>query len=462
MIDFSTYQTLFEKQGKHLLGAALPWLNQCRAEALSTTIEIDREAWKYTNFDFLPAQFSTRQGGSTQTCGAPSIDPSLQNLTETQLVFIDGVFQPARSTKQEDLPKGLTLLPLSEALEDETHAAQIQKTLTTDKNWQASPLAMLNRGFFSEGVFLHLEKNTLLEKSILISQFTTRACPTNHLQTLNIIQIDAGAHATLIEEYQGKAALLHNHVNLVQTGRNAGLHFYKIQEESLETNHIHTSFITMADHSSFHGFTMDIGGNYIRNEAHGDLNGERICCDLRGMQLGENKQIFDSFFPVIHQKPLSCSSQLYKSVLSGQARNIFYGKIKIPLGAHGSSAHQLNKNLLLSERAQAFTRPELEILENDINCSHGATVGQLDDKALYYLMTRGLDKKTATGFLIEGFLDEMIEPIQNGAIREALYKIVRAWLQRNSLYTSDSEKKTCCGRHGNKKTCQERGSKNDL
>ena len=437
MIDYSVYKDFFEKQFSSLIGVDIPWVAAYRKKAFDY-IDVnenaeDKEAWKYTDFSFLPENFSTSKTHNIfERCPIQN-DCILQNFDAYKLVFVDGVFQQKFSTKKEELPKGVSLLPLSNAIKDTVHSEIIKQQISSDKKLQKSKLANINLGLFSEGSFIHIKKNTLVEKPIFLTQITTNSCPVNNLQTLNIIQIDDNAHAMLIENYQGKANLLHNHVNIIKTEKNAGLHFYKIQREGFETNHIHTSFLDMEENSSFHSFIVETGGKYIRNEVHADLNGSRICCDLRGMILGKKEQIFDGFFPIEHKAPLSCSSQLFKSILSDDAKNIFYGKIFIPRGAYGSSAHQLNKNILLSNRAKAFTRPELEIYENDINCSHGATVGQLDDKALHYLMTRGIDKKAATNLLIEGFLFDMIEPIQNKTLKELVSKALKNWLYDSSL-----------------------------
>ncbi|MBT5107066.1 MAG: Fe-S cluster assembly protein SufD, partial [Rhodospirillaceae bacterium] len=230
------------------------------------------------------------------------------------------------------------------------------------------------------------------------------------------------------ESHVGEGAYFSNGVAEFAVGDDAVLNHYKIQDESDEAYHIADSTLRLEDRSTYDGFVYQAGGLLARNEIHASLGGEHIECRANGAYLGGGKQHIDNTVFIDHAKPGSRSREVYKGVLDNDARAVFQGKILVRKDAQKTDGFQLNKALLLSRGAEIDSKPELEIYADDVKCSHGATVGELDADALFYLRTRGIDEAAARNLLISAFVTEAIEEIQSQAVRDALSDLVRGKL----------------------------------
>ena len=247
-----------------------------------------------------------------------------------------------------------------------------------------------------------------------------------HSPVLKVI-LDEGAELTLIERHEGQGAYWKNMSVEISLAANAKLHHYRmIEDKSVAT--IQTK-ITQDRDSSYHGFSIVHGGSLVRNETHAALNGENAECDLSGLNLLKGRQHNDTTIILEHKAPHCNSSQFFRSILDDESRAVFQGKIHVHKIAQKTDGYQLSNALLLSDRAEMDTKPELEIYADDVKCSHGATCGQLDDEPLFYLRSRGLSESEARMLLVQAFMDEVVDKVADEDIRALVKNKAETWLQ---------------------------------
>ncbi|GJL84641.1 MAG: hypothetical protein DHS20C02_04160 [Micavibrio sp.] len=247
-----------------------------------------------------------------------------------------------------------------------------------------------------------------------------------HSPVLKVI-LEEGAELTLIERHEGQGAYWKNMSVDITLGVNAKLHHYRIiEDESVVT--LNTQ-ISQEKDSSYHGFAIIQDGSLIRNEAHAVLNGENAECDLSGLNLLKGEQHGDTTIVIEHKAPHCNSSQFFRSVLDDEARGVFQGKVHVHQIAQKTDGYQLSNALLLSERAEMDTKPELEIYADDVKCSHGATCGQLDDEPLFYLRSRGLSEAEARMLIVQAFVSEVADKIVDENMRTSIKNKAETWLQ---------------------------------
>lgn len=363
------------------------------------------EAWKYTrlstlmNEDFLsPHDINT----VTKATIAPY---HIDNLACYSLVFINGVMHSSLSE--------------SDTL-DIVHEA---KPLTYDA------VSTLNAAFATNSITLHIPENTRLDRPIHIISL---ASATTSIHPQIALHMHKNSSATLIETHAGldDTSYWTNPTTQIKLAEHATLHHLKIQQDSTKAYHTATSHCEMRDHSIYHNFSLYTGALLARNTLHTDIKGQHAACHLYGAYLAREKQHIDNYLPIIHHAPHSYSNQSYKGVLDDRATGIFYGKISVPPGAIKTDAHQLNHNLLLAEHAVAYSRPELEIETDDVQCSHGSAIGAIDLDALFYLQSRGIPEAEARRLVVEGFVADVFDSVQNTAMKTHLIQHVQAWLAK--------------------------------
>ena len=247
----------------------------------------------------------------------------------------------------------------------------------------------------------------------------------------NLIIIEKGATATVLEHYaSGDCVCLTNAVTNIVLEEGARLAWYKVQEEGPETFHIGTTNVTLARDSAFTSFTLDLGARIARNDLSVSLEGEGAECTMNGLYVASANGHVDNHTSVDHTASFTPSRQLYKGVLTDNARAVFNGKIIARRGTHQVDAHQTNNNLLLSDRSMVDTKPQLEIFADDLKCSHGATVGQLDEEAIFYLASRGIGPAQSRRILTYGFAEAVLALAPDTRIREYMSGLVREKLTR--------------------------------
>jgi Fe-S cluster assembly protein SufD len=281
-----------------------------------------------------------------------------------------------------------------------------------------NPFVALNTANFEDGAFLHIPPNTVVEEPLWID-FT--AAPERTTHPRNLIIIGAGSQARIVERYRGRGAYFTNAVTEIVVGENAIVEHVKLEEESPDAFHVATTQVHQSRNSNFKSHNISLGGLLVRNDVNAVLS---TGCEgtLNGLYLASGRQHVDNHTALDHAAPHAASHELYKGILDGASSAVFNGKIFVRKDAQKTDSKQTNKNLVLSENCVINTKPELQILADDVRCTHGATIGQLDEEALFYLRARGIGKTDARDILIYAFARDVIDRIGIPGIREHLEK----------------------------------------
>lgn len=419
MTETSTekYLTEFSNVKSALFGQNLPWLEAIRKKA-ARSIDTSgfphpkHEEWKYTDIKGITEKFFQPIQGSAPSILWKELDQLGLDLTDTHpVVFLDGRFTPLFSDTT-DLPKGVTIGSLQNVLTADPNA--IRKYLARFSEPSATIFTDLNTAFLNDGAVIKLGRNAILKNPIqLVFISTTQETPVLS-QPRNVIILEEGAQASVIQSYVGlnqKSDYLTNSVTEIVLEENAHLIHTLVQEERRQTYHINTIQALQAGNSRFDSHTFTFGGGLTRNNLNIELESENSECTLNGLFIIGEGQHVDNHTRVDHFKPECTSNELYKGILDEGSRGVFNGKVYVHPDAQKTVAYQQNPNLLLSRNAEIDTKPQLEIYANDVKCSHGATVGQLDEKSVFYLQSRGLDEAAAKNLLVYSFAEEMINKI---------------------------------------------------
>ena len=386
----------------------IPWIAQLQGRALADfermgfPVRKDEE-WKYTSVDgFLKQRFVKAVGNINNVINSTDV-PIRCNKIE----LINGVVMNADAV-MASLPPGVVVLPLAQALL--LHAEKIKpwlgQILKQEHGFQALNTAMLHCG-----LFIYLPADVCLAEPLWLSHWQNQSQQATYIR--HLVLAEAGSSATIIEDYQGDAASEYftNTITEVHVAANATITHYKFQRESKLAFHVGHLAVTQAAKSQFNSHLFSFGGKLVRSDATFNLQGSNARCGMNGIYAPTDGQHMDHHTLVTHAVPDCSSAQDYKGVLSGHSRAVFNGKVIVAKDAQHTEAKQQNKNLLLSVDAEIDTKPQLEIFANDVICTHGATVGQLDEDALFYLATRGIERAEASHYLIQAFAAENVRAI---------------------------------------------------
>lgn len=382
------------------------------------------EPWKYTSLNAL--RKVEWAGPTADGADFTKVQAALPALDAYTVVLLNGRFDPVLSNLA-DLPKGVRVLPLPEATSDTAVADVLASLIPLEK----APMAALNTAHLDDGVLVRVDAGKALDKPLhIVSVGYAVAAPTSfHPRVL--IQLGENAEAVVVESHIGLdgAPTFSNAVVEADLAPSARLGHYKLQDQSADAFDLSTTAVRCADKSVYDGFTLSLGLGTMRNDVRVTLNGEHVEARLNGAYLGQASSHVDNTTFIDHAKPNSTSREVFKGVLDDASRGVFQGKILVRPNAQNTDGHQLNKSLLLSDKAEADSKPELEIYADDVRCSHGATTGALDDDQLFYLRARGIDAATARAMLVQAFLMEAVDEVQNVSVRDALHTHLAARLQ---------------------------------
>jgi Fe-S cluster assembly protein SufD len=347
-----------------------------------------------------------------------------------RLVFVNGHFAPQLSTIQR-LPAGVRAGSLAAALA--TDPGLLQSHLGRYAASADNGFAALNQAFFQDGGFVHVPANTQVPEPIQFVYVATTRQPGAAIHPRNLVIAEAGSQVTILESYVslGGAQYFTNAATELFAGDNARLEFVKFQDEAADAFHLaafHGEF-GRSSNVSVHSFAL--GAKLSRNNIRTKLAGEGLECVLNGLYLTRGEQLADHHMIVEHAQPHCASHEYFNGILDDKSRGVFHGRILVRPVAQKTDAKQTNKNLLLSDDAGADTKPQLEIYADDVKCTHGATIGQLNDESIFYLRSRGIGPDTARRMLIHAFAGEIIERIQHEPAREELDQIVWDRLEAN-------------------------------
>ena len=406
--------------------AATPeWLRCLRRAAINSFAQrglptTRHEDWRYTSVEPIAStDFAVADGEAKLLRAEDLYRPSFTDPAYNRIVFVNGVFSPQFSSVRE-LPAGVQAKNLSAALA--ANDSTVRPHLTQNSVSREQPFVALNTAFAAEGAFISIPKGIALSEPIYLvfCSFSSGNPVMSHPR--NLIVFEEGSQARIVEAYigLGDQPTLTNVVTDVIGGAGAVIDYYRLQNESSSGYLVAALEAEIGRNCSFTAHSVTLNGALIRNDIHVLLNGEGSECVLNGLYLPSDTQHVDNHTEIEHAKPRATSQELYKGILSGAARAVFNGKILVHKDAQKTDARQTNKNLLLSDHAVVNTKPQLEIHADDVKCSHGSTIGQLDKDALFYLRSRGLDKAEAQSLLSYAFASDLIGRVRIAPLRARL------------------------------------------
>lgn len=378
-----------------------------------------QEDWKYLDLKSLASR-SFAPAGFARVPIEDCKDCILPEARGTRLIFVNG-FHDAPHSNVSALPAGVRLIPLHRVTEA-THALG---SLSTPENSEF--FANLNHARFQDGALVYVPKNVKVEGSLHVAFFTTNE-NTDAIYTLPrlFIVLEKGAELHLVEEYRGQGSYLTSTVVEVLLHENASLRHDRIQRESSEAFHFSTLNAYLDRSAKYSGATVSLGSRLSRQHPCITLAQEHAELHLDGLALLDQDQVSDTHSIIDHRVEYCTSRQLHKCIVDGHAHAIFNGQVFVRPGAQQTDAQQTSRNLLLSEAARVDTKPQLEIFADDVKCSHGAAVGQLDPEEMFYLQSRGLNEQTARNLLTYGFAADVLASIPAPSLRRQLRHAVMA------------------------------------
>ncbi len=396
-------------------------LSQLRAGGLP---KITDEAWRYTNLRaFAKTKFKPVADPPTSLSGAQLATLELPSFDRYRVVLVDGWLQEQFSML-DDLPPGVDCTRLKDVLINDTPSDVLQQ-LEAKAVHAEHGFTALSAALAADGVVLRLQAGVQLDKPLEILHITQTP---NGLNNINhFVALDAGARLTLIERYATVAETMHmtNAAVDIELADSAVLEHHRIQNDNRQALHLGYATTRLHSNSHYRLFSIALGALLDRHEAKMQLEGAAAHCDMKGLYIGREKQHIDNYTTVIHASPDASSAEYYKGILDDRARAVFHGRIRVNPDAQRTNAQQQNQNLLLSTQAEAATKPQLEIYADDVKCSHGATVGYLEEPAVFYLRSRGLSEAEARTVLTEAFAADILNTIDLPPVKEHLLALVK-------------------------------------
>ena len=428
----------FLKSFSHFESVSKPtWLLTLRKAGMARFAElgfptIHDEDWRFTNVTplaklpfkpmFEPAADATAKSALKNYIFA--------NVPGPRLVFVNGHYSATLSSVR-GLPAGAKVSSLAAALASDP--AFIEKQLGRCALTEDNSFAALNQAFFLDGGFVHVPAGVSIVEPVQFIFVSTAKQSGETIQPRNLIVAGAGSKATVIESYisADTTAYFTNVVTEIVAGGNAALEYLKFQDEAAEAFHLATIAAELGRASNVKIHSFALGAKLSRNNIRVNLAGEGLECILNGLYLTRDEQLADHHMIVEHAQPHCASHEYFNGILDDKSKGVFHGRIFVRPIAQKTDAKQTNKNLLLSDDATIDTKPQLEIYADDVKCTHGATVGQLNDESIFYLRSRGIGKDTARRMLIHAFAGEIIARVKCDSVREELDKIVSERLEAN-------------------------------
>ncbi len=424
----------FEEKGT---GKNPPWVHAIRKAGISHFAELgfptlQHEEWKFTNM--MPV---------TKFPFKIMLEPSSDQFTPQEikrftfggmpcnrLVFVDGYYSPKLSSLGPELDD-VQMGSLAVALEE--RSGLIEKHLARYARYNDNAFVALNTAFLKDGAFIWLPPNKVVQKPIHLLFVASSRGKGITTHPRNLVLAEKGSKGTIIENYVSiaDAAYFTNSVTEVVMGENVMVEYCKVQDESRGAFHVATVQFHQDQNSKLVSHSISTGARLARNNIQTVLDGEGIECVLNGLYVAKDEQLVDHHTVVDHAKPHCNSHEFYHGILDGSSKGVFNGKIFVRKDAQKTDAKQTNKNLLLSDSATVNTKPQLEIFADDVKCTHGATVGQLDEEAIFYLRSRGIGIETARQMLVYAFASSILDKITLEPVREQLERMLLGQLAQH-------------------------------
>ncbi len=381
------------------------------------------EAWKYTSlkglqkvdFSIFPKQETTLEYKDVKKFFLHEIDTY-------KIVFVDGVYSSYLSeTTHDGVDVCLMSSAFSKPMFQQVIEVYFNKAASKDES-----LTSLNTAFSKEGAYIYIPKNKMPKKPIQILHLATGNEAALMLQPRNLIVAEDNAEVQIIERHQSLTSneVFTNSVTEIFAGKDAIIDYYKVQNDEPTASLVDNTYISQKDHSVVRVHTFSLGGKLIRNNLNFYQNGERIDSTLKGITILGDKQHVDHHTLVHHAQPNCESHQDYKGIFGDSSTGVFNGKIVVDKIAQKTDAFQQNNNILLSDKSTINSKPQLEIFADDVKCSHGCTIGQLDEEALFYLRSRGIPKKEAKALMMYAFANNVLESVRIPELKARINKII--------------------------------------
>ena len=425
-----SYLAAYPAIASTLPGADLPWLQQLRQDGLKAFEahgfpNLRDEEWRYTNLAALNKTLFVPSNEQT-------VDEEWLNSYRLEnawsMVLVNGRFSPNLS-RLSGLPAEVSVQTISKALLSKP--ALLQQHLGKAVSNSEHSLVAFNSAWFGDGVVVEVAARHQMRKPLQIIHVVTTVDAL--AATRNLMVINESAEAQIIETYVGSVSSYFSAaVNECFVEKNAGLTLTKVQAEAEKACHFGGTYVKQARDSRFQHHNFAFGSLLARTDIHSDLDVASEC-GLNGLYLGANRQHLDNHTRINHLKPQAVSREFYKGVLDNRARGVFQGRVIVAEDAQKTDSEMNNRNLLLSSDAEIDTKPQLEIYADDVKCSHGVTVGQLEEKSVFYLQSRGVDEASARNILTFAFANEMVDKVENAELKALLFKQLLARFPEISL-----------------------------
>jgi len=397
------------------------WVNKLRLTGISRFNElgiptVKDEEWKYTNL--APLAKHTFELSTDHKLIEMEAFNAYRNVSDINIVFVNGSLSPQLSNINK-IPKGITISTISEAIAN--NIANIENFLTKYNSTNKTAFVGLNEALYETGTYIGVEQKVVHKGLIHIIHVTS----SNNNNTISIprtlITLNKSSEITVLEShvaFNDQITYFTNALTDIFIEENATMHYCKAQKESFNAFHIGQTRVWQERNSNYDGFTLTTGSKLTRNDLNVVLNGEGADATLNALYSIYGKQHVDNHTSVDHSVPNCTSNQLYKGILNNESRAVFNGKVFVRPIAQQTNSYQLNKNLLLGDKCRVDTKPQLEIFADDVRCTHGATIGQLDENEMFYLQTRCIPRNMATKMLVHGFVNDLFSTIKNKSIHQ--------------------------------------------
>jgi Fe-S cluster assembly protein SufD len=433
--EFHDFSQRLSEQASWLIALRREGYDQFANAGFPTTHDED---WRFTNVSGIAkSRFQIARHASP--IAAADLEKFGIAAFDCRLVFVNGAFSPDLS-RIPALPRGVTVGALSEQIAADN--AAVREHLGKHVNFLRDAFAALNTAFIEDGAFVHVPPNTVVASPIYVLYVSAPGAAPVMDHPRNLLIVEENSQATIVEDYVSigedtaeEQPALSNAVTELVAGESAVVSHTMIVRESEQTFNVSTLRIQQARSSNVSTHSVLLGGKLVRNNVHPVLAGEGAECLINGLFMANDRQHMDNYMLVEHASPHCNSRQFYNGILNGNAHGVFHGRIIVHKDAQKTDAKQTNRNLLLCDDAQIDTKPQLEIYADDVKCTHGATIGQVDETALFYLRSRGLEEVAAKHLLLQAFANECLDRMQPGPARNHVQQLVAEWLPETARFS---------------------------
>ena len=443
LTQIESYLESFTEFAKETAAETPDWLRESREAAFARFCTVGfptthDEDWRFTNVAALartPFQLARRQ---VVPFTVSELVAWRMEHAAARMVFVDGHFAPELSTWGA-LPEGVTVTSLRKEIAHRPQALAMHLGRYVDI--ARDPFCALNAAFTEDGAYVHVSRGVVVKQPIHLLFISTSSGTPVMTHPHNLIVVDEEAQASIVEDYVSSGTetpALSNSVTELVAGGNATVAHTMIEREHLQTYNFSTLRIEQARNANVASHSLLLGGALVRNNVHPVLSGEGGECLINGLFIGSDRQHLDNYMLVEHASPHCASRQFYNGILDEHAHGVFHGRIIVHKNAQKTDAKQTNRNLLLADDAQIDTKPQLEIYADDVKCTHGATIGQIEQNALFYLRSRGIGEVEARQLLLQAFAGECLDRIKPDEARDYAGAVVQQRLLSLAHATSSA------------------------